>query len=241
MWKPLIGLFLLLFPSVTLAALPFSESFEGTGYENTWTETVDAGNTVDEDSTAVTPPTCGSSQVLYTDTAGTNPQAFTVWNNGAGSNAANYFRFYVLFNNVNTADTTTMEIFTLRGVTKTVGVAFRYTAGNGRHLLYYRNTGGGFTLHATSSNNLNDNQWYRVEGLYDSVGSTWGIRLDGVDVIPSEAITSPRTDTQYIYAGHVSQRTHNMYFDLVKWSTSGWIGAETCGGAEVGPLRRRVQ
>lgn len=57
----------------------FSENFEANpGYDNAdWTEVVGAGSTVNEDSTAVTPPTGGGSQVLLYQKVSLNFNALT--------------------------------------------------------------------------------------------------------------------------------------------------------------------
>jgi len=54
-----------------------SESFEGSGYENSWTEAAGSGNTVDEDSTAVARPPGGGSQILEISLGGSAVQAYT--------------------------------------------------------------------------------------------------------------------------------------------------------------------
>lgn len=221
-------------PSISFAALPFSESFEGTGYENTWTETIDAGNTVDEDSTAVSPPTCGGSHVLYTDTGGTNAQAFTLWDNGAGNNGDNRIRFYIKFNNVNTGDSATMEVFRLQGTVRNLYINFRYNPAGGlnRHLSFGYYSSGEVTVGTSSP--LNEDQWYRVEARYDSTNALYEFLLDGVSLF-SGSIATPRTDSRYYRLGHSGARTHNIYFDLAKWTTTGsWIGAETCAASSKG-------
>ncbi|HDY89813.1 MAG TPA: hypothetical protein ENH82_17065, partial [bacterium] len=53
------------------------ESFEGAGYEESWSETAGAGNTIDEDSVIPgTPPPGAGSQCLKTIQAGTNALAY---------------------------------------------------------------------------------------------------------------------------------------------------------------------
>lgn len=217
------------------------ESFEGSGYENSWSETEGAGNTVDEDDVGPgSLPTGGGSQCIETRLAGANADAYTTFNYGSGQNTDNYIRFYYYIHpDTDTTDTTQLIIFTLKGAVANIRIDYRYTATDGHQLIFYIYDNG--ALKKYTNTNMSTGQWYRIEGLYDSVGEAYEFLIDGVSIVDG-AIGTPRTDSQYIVLGPQGDRGTDelrLFFDLIAWGNDTWYGEEGAAAA-VGPARKKI-
>jgi hypothetical protein len=204
------------------------ESFEGTGYEESWTETIGSGNTVNEDASipGTAPPGAGS-QSLRCVLAGTNGNAYST-RASLSSQTVVYVRAYIYIDSADTSDTNEERIIAVKGFVNNLMVDYRYTPSNSHHLIFRHYDSGeqndGFTT-------INLDQWYRYEGRYDSSANAWEHRIDGVTQ-NSGSITTPRTDsTDLIIGPHEGARTGatDIYFDLVAWADDDWIGAESTG------------
>lgn len=220
-----------------------AEGFEGAGYENSWTETIGSGNTVDEDDTSVTPPTSGGSQTLNTVGAGTNLDAYTSFDSGGAQDADNYICFYFRFATIDTADTDNLWFFSLHGPTlPSLGLAMDSVSSNPTLRIYYYD---GSTTQA-DTRVISASTWYRYEAQYNSQGSpdAWaGALYEGDSGTPLESwggtLTSARTDARYLRLGMTytdAARADDINFDRVGWDQTTYTCPATSSGNS---LRRR--
>lgn len=220
-------------------ALFLDESFEGAGYENSWSETRGSTNyTCDEDASIPgTAPTGAGSQCLHTEISTTVADSYTVFDYGSGQNTSNYVRFYFyIHSDTEEVDTSILEIFKLEGAVANLKVNYRYTASKGHHVAYGYYDNGNQSGGETTG--LNTNQWYRVEAKYDSSASAYEFRIDGVSV-STGSIGVARTDSRYFQVGQEGDRggdVTEIYFELCKWGDTGWFGAEPSSSTGAAPV-----
>lgn len=203
----------------------FKESFEGAGYENSWSETVGSGNTVDEDHALPgTPPTGAGSSGLRCVLGGSNANAYSQHDMG-GSKLICYVRAYIYVTSFSTADTVTETIFTLSGAVDNLYVRLRYASGTYRLSLNHYDSGP--SLDHTEY--INTGQWYLLEGLYDATNDLWEWKLDGVSK-GNGSLSNARTDSQYVTAGFqtgLKVNASDIDLDLIAVSDSDWFGEES--------------
>ena len=207
----------------------FAESFEGAGYENGgWAETIGAGNTVDEDSVIPgTPPIGAGSQCLKTIQAGTNANAYASIDWGAGE-AIVYARAYIYVDAWDTGNTTLQDVFVVFGVVNNLRCQIRYTGGDGLHFRWeYYDSG----EQAPGITAISENTWYRVEMEYNSGTNAWEFRVDGATKY-SGVGSGLRVDSDDIFIGQKGSNIggNTVYFDLLKFDDTTWVGAEAGGG-----------
>ena len=217
------------------------ESFEGAGYENSWSETVGSGNTLDEDAGIPgTPPSGSGSQSLQAILAGSNPDAYSQFDRGSNE-VRSYIRAYIYIDAAGEVQTSTHPLFSLRAAASVdlLSFVYRYTEGNGHHFRFeYYDSG---TQVAGIMTSLSLDIWYRVEALYDSTGNAWEFRVDG-DTKFSGALGNARVDARFLRVGPIGNKTDGITvnFDLVGWDTDDWIGPEAAPGGIVVLRRRRM-
>lgn len=152
------------------------EGFEGTGYEETWVETVSGGNTLDEDSTTIACLGAQSLKAVTTSVAAPSAYATRTFNNVNGA----YLRawIYVSENGLTGAS----EIATILDI--------RDSSGTSMAKIQLRNTGGVFKIRFNYYSNGGEinatgvtvtiNTWYLVEFQYDINVMRWSWYLNNV-------------------------------------------------------------
>jgi len=199
-----------------------SESFEGTGYENSWTETVDSGCICDEDASIPgTPPVGSGSQCLRITTNAINENSFAVCvlSNQNISYVRTFFRI------ANLSDSYFPDAITLltSGGTNVASIRVR-NIGGAYSLLFGYSNGGALTY--TGSVSINTTTWYRVEFRYDITNMLWEWRINGAT--QHSGSLSGSLTPQRIRVGTPSTNNGivDIHYDLVAWDDSNWIGAE---------------
>ena len=207
------------------------ENFEGTGYEESWTETMYAGNTLDEDSTIPgTPPTGSGSQCLKAImVAGTNLDAYTT--RVVSNQNIIYARAYVYFETEGFNNTETSGGI-LRCNNSAVALAFRIIIGQNSgvfqaRLDYYSAS----AIQSTAWVNISLGQWYRFEVQYDITNNLWEWRIDGTTQHSGSLSANTRIPYNLIVGilTTTSSGTTTTYTDLVAWDDTTWVGAESAG------------
>lgn len=207
------------------------ESFEGTGYENTWAETVGAntGNLVDEDNTETT-TTGGGSQVLKTS-SNTTPTATAaasrastkytlsssqqvvyhgVWVKVASHSLANNASG-LLTNIVDASGNQAIEIFVLK----------KSNGSNVFYVRYYQN--GALTTTVTSDIGLITGKWYFVGLKYDITNMRVAAQVNGTSILDAALSGTVRASLQGVNCGHYnSTQAITNYLDLVNLDTATW-------------------
>jgi len=200
-----------------------NESFEGTGYSEgaVWSEVLGAGSTADEDSTAVTPPTGGGSQVLKIQKVSPNFNAIAR-RTLSSERAITYTSFYLYINAEGLADSQQMDIVYARdtALINVWRIALAQSPTNIlklRSYVYSNNTDQ--TMIAEPVINLNT--WYHVEVKYDSTNLTYDLRLDGTSLANGSITGTPRTGIrQYNFGSASFSYTLTMYADLFQVSST---------------------
>lgn len=208
------------------------ENFEGTGYEETWAETVNAGCTLDEDSTIPgTPPTGAGSQCLKTIIVdGTSESAYALQTKT--NQNISYIRAYIYCSQEGLADTFALRLAALYNSADALVARIIIIQVSGALKFNYQYYSGG-ALQSATAVNMSLNTWYRVEYKYDITNMLWEWQIDGVSqgsgslsaatLTPDRIVTGIRT-----VAGNPTQST--VYTDLVVWDDATWPGAESAGG-----------
>ena len=199
-----------------------NESFEGTGYENTWGETIGNGS-VDEDSTAETPPTGGGTQVLECIQATTDFDAMAK-HTLASSQTATWTRFYykITAEGMGSFDSIRIVQFENTGGPTAAWIVRVRDDGSGldHHIQIFDN---GSLQTQTSSADITLDQWYKHEVKYDTDGGAWEWLIDDGDFHSDGAALTGSlvTDAQAIKLGtDASNFSCTHYFDLVAMDTS---------------------
>jgi len=152
------------------------ESFEGTGYENSWSVTEGSGCTIDEDNTDVARPTGGGEQVLKMI--------------GAGNGVANQIQYTLADNK---SDTWTSLYFRLNALTDLASIPLLHvldSAWTDAYRVNAKRDGSTYTLEISvyyngtfnteiDSKVVSLDTWYRIDVKYDRTGTAWEWRVDG--------------------------------------------------------------
>lgn len=208
------------------------ESFEGTGYEEAWTEDVGAGCTLDEDSTDITPPWGGGSQMLKAISATTGWKAVATRDFGS-EQSKTFTRYYVQItsegvqlsnekNLIKASDSSGNGVYFVRFYQDTVEPTGRYF-----RLRLYNN--GGYVLY-TVPDKFSLSQWYCIEVKYDDIANEWEWRIDGVSQNSGILTGTHYTGVKTIEIGALnSSQAYDLtaYYDLIKVSDTTWVDAET--------------
>ncbi len=205
------------------------ENFEGTGYEESWSETVTAGNTLDEDAAipGTPPPGAGSQCLKAIFTAG----AVDAFASQVKSNQnINYIRGYLYLSEEGLNNT--QVIAGLRLYDSTSALASDIIIGQNSGVLqmaYRKYTSGAFNTSAWV--NISLNTLYRVEYQYDLTNLLWEWKIDGVSQSNGTLAAATRIpDRMRIGGAHNGAAQSTLYTDLVVWDNAGWVGAESAGG-----------
>lgn len=152
------------------------EGFEGTGYEETWAETISGGNTLDEDSTTI--PCFGTQSLKAIATSIAAPSAYTIRTFNDENSV--YIRAWVYVSqNGLTGVSEIANILDIRNSagTSAARIQLRNNAGLFQMRLIYYTDGGEV---ATSGITVAINTWYLVEFKYDINAMQWNWYLNGV-------------------------------------------------------------
>jgi hypothetical protein len=221
-------------PAAAAPACPtclVSESFEGTGYEETWAETgTDAFAILNEDYTTVTPPTGGGSQALrlvHPANYGEVPYSRRTL---AADAPVVYVRFYFYLDasSITSGNTeVVMDQGDSSGTNLQVFIQIGNTAGQYYINMTYHDDSG---WHTSANSNISIDTWYRVEYLYNDTANTWAFHVDGA-TIGSGSANLDRGGARIfslgsIYAGNFA---FEAIFDMFGVDTTEWLGATCCG------------
>jgi hypothetical protein len=203
---------------------PFSESFEGTGYENTWVEDVGNGS-IDPDSTTVSPPSGGGSQVLEFVQASADYDAAVYLDTG-NDREISYTDLY--YRNA-AEDLGNGEETTLAQISSSTDFStarWRITLYQTAAKLYFRvyvYTSGSLSL-VDTSDQINQDTWYKISIKYDRTGTAWEWWLDNVSQASGSLSASLGDAPRYWWLGSNSDDyAMTNYFDLID------VYAETLG------------
>ena len=152
------------------------EGFEGTGYEESWAETISGGNTLDEDSTTIACLDLQSLKAITTSVAAPSAYATRTF----GNVNAVYLRawVYVSENGLTVAS----EIANILDIRNSAGtsaarIELRNNAGTFQMRFIYYSDGGEV---ATAGVTVVVNTWYLIEFRYDTNIMLWGWILNNV-------------------------------------------------------------
>lgn len=152
------------------------EGFEGVGYEESWTETVSGGNTLDEDSTTVA---CfGSQSLKAVTTAAAAPSAYAT--RTFGDVNAVFVRAWVRITEnglTGASEVGSVLIIQNSASSSTVGVQLRNNAGTFQMRFFYYSNGG---IVYTNGVNISINTWYLIEFSYDTGKMLWSWYMNGI-------------------------------------------------------------
>ena len=204
------------------------ENFEGTGYEETWAETVTAGNTLDEDAAIPgTPPTGSGSQCLKAifavATSAFAEQTKTNQN-------ISYVRYYLYVETEGLADGHIISLVNLRTTTGTAICAVQVGQNAGVLQARYNYYSSG-AYQTTAWVNINIAQWYRLEFKYDLTNMLWEWKIDGVSQTSGSLAAATYTPGRMRIGGTQTTvtGTTTLYQELVVWDDTNWVGEESAG------------
>ncbi|MBU4069594.1 MAG: DUF2341 domain-containing protein, partial [Nanoarchaeota archaeon] len=202
------------------------ESFEGTGYELSWSESIDAGCTLDPNSAipGTVPPGSGSECLKSIVLDATYNDAYAI--TGPGDNNIWYVRGYLYLSEEGLSDN--QGFFTLRtGNTADNLVAAIQSLQSGG-VLYVR-----FQYYSSSAVQSTDvvalslNTWYRFEYKYDITNTAWEWRING-DTQHSGALSADTRTPNRLQIGiraNSGTAQSTLYTDLVAIDDADWVGA----------------
>ncbi|OHB71859.1 MAG: hypothetical protein A2W23_06320 [Planctomycetes bacterium RBG_16_43_13] len=146
------------------------EGFEGTGYEESWAETISGGNTLDEDSTTIACLGTQSLKAITTSVAAPSAHATRTF----GNVNAVYLRAWIYISeNGLTGASEIAKIFDIRtsSGTSATRIELRNNAGTFQmRFIYYSNGGEVITTGVT----VVIDTWYLIEFQYDTSLMLWG-------------------------------------------------------------------
>lgn len=201
------------------------ENFEGTGYEETWSEGIDTGCTLDEDSTIPgIPPVGAGSQclkaVVLNATANDAFARRTLTNQNIS-----YVRDYVYIAEEGFADTNTVFVNALLNSVNALASGTQIGQLSGvlkmRHS-FFNNGAPQYTAWV----NVSLNTWYRVEYQYDITNLLWEWKIDGATQANGTLTGATRIPTKLdvgIESNNGAAQT-TVYHDLVVWDDATWPG-----------------
>lgn len=228
-----VGLWVLGLSNDSRAARLLDESFEGTGYEESWTEVVNTGNTLDEDATipGVPPSGAGSEcvQAIVTD-ATTNNDTYAYQT--IGNRSTSYVRGYIYLDQEGFSDgqsLSTLELYNSANA-RVAGLLIGQVGGD--VILKFQYYSGGNMRSTAGGVSLALDTWYRVEYKYDVAGLAWEIRIDGSTKASGSLADLTRTPDRMLVGifGNSGTASTTLYTDLAVWDDSTWIGEEPAGG-----------
>lgn len=240
------------------------ESFEGTGYENVWTETKGVGSVIDPDNTEVTPPADGGQQVLKIEKISPNYNAL-IQNDMGGQKDITYSTILCRVSAFPPSAADNIWMFS----GKTAGGEWPWGIGIKRQT----EEGGGAPVFQTQLYNdgsnsyiqtseISLNQWYKIRIKYDDTNHRWEFSVDGISSY-SQANSGDITGIHYVGPRYIiigdnsNNKTCAFYADLVdvnddtyaelpsalkRWNGSAWVKSKAqpyiSGSWQSRPIRR---
>jgi hypothetical protein len=202
------------------------ESFEGAGYEETWTETVSNGCSLNPDSPIPgTPPPGAGYQCLKSISAPTGYQAYTIRDYGS-EQPRTFTRFYLYVANIVLNDGQFKTIGALRNSTNSDVFVFRLNQNAGQLRFNFRVYNSGWTNYYAD---ISLNTWYRIEVKYNNISNTWAWRLDGATKNCGRLTGTHLTGIQkwgFGFWDSTQTITGTIYFDLIAVKNDDWLGEE---------------
>lgn len=210
-------------------AIILDEKFEGTGYQDTWTEAVAGGNTVDEDASPadVGKPVRWGGSCLKIVCSDVTSNGYTS-NSNFGSQATTYLRFEVILTAESLADN---EFGLLAVAQDSVTPRVAYS-------IYFIQLAGSLYIGTTirwddTDNNtyvhgpINLNQKYLIEFEWD-YSTRWAWKVDGVEQDNGTFSGAPAAVIDNIILGNLasfSTNTYTCYVDNVAIDDADWVGS----------------
>jgi hypothetical protein len=199
-----------------------NESFEknivsdGTGYDETWTETVGDGSTLNPDSDipGITPPADAGSECLNAISDATGYQAFARLNYGS-EEPKTFTRFYLYVEAEGLADGDVKLIGRVKNSSNNDVFRLRLSKSSGQLQFNIRvyNNGSYEDYYA----DISLDTWYRIDIKYDDSSNTWEWKLDGAVQDGGNLIGTHYTGIQKWDLGFISTSqtyTGTVYYDL---------------------------
>lgn len=211
--------------AVSWSAVLMSESFEDVGYENSWTETVDAGCTVDQDNVGPgTIPSGAGAQTLRIAKVVGITSCYTKYTNDVDRTTL-YCRYYLYVDTTNLAPGENSGAIFFVGNSSESGIFANFlqrSAGGELQLLYRYHTGAAWTAIVTPS--ISYNTWHRVELVIDTDYGYVECRLNGVAVGSVSSTTFRGTPRMMIVGGYVATASisYDVHIDGVEWNDLNW-------------------
>ena len=208
----------------------FDEKFEGAGYEESWTESVAAGCTIDEDADTadVSNPANWESQCCKIINAGSNA-AFAYSQIGDG--AIRYTRIEVIFTDLASINDHGDKCHFAGSTSNGLDAwAWALAAANqsGTKKIRFEAYEDGTVSVCYSNNVIAEDTLYRIEVKWDSIANTWEWKINGVSQ-DSGSLTAGHTEMGAILLG-CTLSTHfpmTHYCDLIAIDDTNWVGVES--------------
>jgi len=211
----------------------FDEKFEGTGYEEIWSESLGAGCTINEDaaSSDVSSPTGWGTQCLKIITANATGNMVYV----AGSDVAvTYTRIEAIFTDLSNLTSDDQYFIIAFGSN---GILSNYTW----RLLIYRASGVNYILfdpfydgsgHPDVAAVAAEDTRYRFEVRWDTANNLYECKINGTSVRNGSLTTgSVQLGALVIGDNGTGGRGWTGYFDLIAIDDAAWVGSELITGS----------
>lgn len=222
------------------------ESFEGTGYENIWVETVGSGSVVDEDNTDVTPPTGGGGQILKIQKVSPNFNADTTYNFGS-EKSVTYNTFYLRIEAESLPQPSNPYLVYVKNIGATYPWLIELLKSSFDGSIHFQfeiyNNGAYVAYVWPPVISFNLGQWYKHQVKYDDIGHTWEWKIDGVSLASGNLTGTHLTGPQYFtFGSQYNAYAWTQYVDLVDvddtgygfgsgtlkyWNNAAWVKAKT--------------
>jgi len=208
------------------AATIVDESFEGSGYENTWYENTGSGSYLDTDSSIPGNPPPGSGNQCLKSVSGPTSYNAYAYHNFPNHDVA-YGRVYLYVDSLTLANTQSKRIFRFAASDDQKCVFFYlYRNASGQlqiSVRFYRNSSGD----SEPEFNISLQRWYLFEWYYNTNTAVFTFKIDGAEVW-NASLTDTHTPGKIIlgFDDPSKARSGVVYFDLIKIVDDGWIGEE---------------
>ncbi len=201
-------------------AIILAESFEWTGYEGSWIETVSPGCTLNPDSSIPTPvPNGAGSQCLRATTVNANDNANA--NQIINNQNISYVRTFIYLTSMDSGSVASViRLITSFGAV-VAGIQMQFSSPNYQLRFQYYSED---ALNATAWVNIALNTWYRIEFRYDITNMLWSWRINGTSQHSGSLGVTIRTPNQFRIGIMTGASNTNIYHDLAAWDDAAWVG-----------------
>jgi hypothetical protein len=202
-----------------------AESFEGGGYEESWTEQLSGDSIIDEDCVEVTPPTGGDNETLKIQTV-TVGDSCRVYRNIGSDTPLTYTRcsFKVAAEAIGAVSSQTV-LYTNNAAYNVPFSIQLYKDGSSNRYFRLQLYNNGANAYYLSDNTVNLDQWYCILVYYDDTSHLWSWEIDDVEQDSGSITGTHRTGPKYWYLGQLGtvSATMTVYCDLFAISTTGVV------------------